>query len=90
MVFVSCLMIIKKKSFPEIAFSVRTLRDSVWSVVEETAGVAQPLVGCGESLVRVQMLRVRGSGFSPASALDLTERAPGLSPAFQPLGPEVC
>lgn len=54
------------------------------------AGVAQPLVGCGESLVRVQMLRVRGSGFSPASALDLTERAPGLSPAFQPLGPEVC
>lgn len=59
-------------------------------MVEGTAHVVQPLVGCEESLVRVQMLRVRGSGFSPASALDLTERVPGSSPAFQPLGPEVC
>ena len=84
------LQTLKKKSVPETAFSARTLRDSVWSVVERTAHAVQPLVGCEESLVSVQMLRVRGSGFRPASALDLTECVPGLSPAFQPLGPEVC
>lgn len=30
----------KKKSFPEITFSVSALRESVWSVAEETAQVA--------------------------------------------------
>lgn len=45
----------------------------------------QPLVGCEESLVSVQMLRVRGSGFRPASALDLTgvcSRVVPCLPAF--------
>ena len=55
-------------------------------MVEGTAHVVQPLVGCEESLVRVQMLRVRGSGFSPASALDLTERVPRVVPCLPAFG----
>lgn len=57
------LQSLKKKSFHlKLLFSARTLRDSVWSVVEGAAHAVQPLVGCEESLVSVQMLRVRVLG----------------------------